>query len=115
MQSVHSFAPGAKILLVVCKSSNLNDLFAGVNYAKQHAGILFFSFSFLLLFIFSHSHPPLFLYLFYDKSDYISMSFGGPEGTYSASYDTTYLAGSTKSFFASTGDSGSAGKNKEYD
>ena len=43
------------------------------------------------------------------------MSFGGPEGTYSASYDTTYLAGSTKSFFASTGDSGSAGKNKEYD
>ena len=53
VQSVHAFAPGANILLVVCNSADLNDLFAGVKYAVQHAGILtpyFTCFLFLLVF-----------------------------------------------------------------
>jgi len=37
VQSVHLFAPGAKIVLVVCNSADLNDLMEGVQIAQQKA------------------------------------------------------------------------------
>jgi len=44
VQTVHSIAPGAKILLVVAKSSSLTNLFTAVNYAKAHADYVSMSF-----------------------------------------------------------------------
>jgi len=37
VQSAHAFAPGAKILLVVCNSASFSDLMVGVEYAKNNA------------------------------------------------------------------------------
>ena len=37
VQWVHAIAPGAKILLVEAKSTNIGDLMAAENYAKSHA------------------------------------------------------------------------------
>eukprot|EP00026_Physarum_polycephalum_P005970 Phypoly_transcript_06009.p1 GENE.Phypoly_transcript_06009~~Phypoly_transcript_06009.p1 ORF type:complete len:220 (+),score=37.87 Phypoly_transcript_06009:628-1287(+) len=70
-------APGAKIILVVCNSANLDDLLQGVQIAKQ-------------------------------KADYISMSFGGPEGDWISEFEPIFNS-TTDSFFASSGDSGFAG------
>jgi len=44
IQTAHSIAPGAKILLVVAKSSSLSDLFTAVNYGKAHADYVSMSF-----------------------------------------------------------------------
>jgi len=44
VQTVHSIAPGAKILLVVASSSSSSDLFTAVGYAKAHANYVTMSF-----------------------------------------------------------------------
>lgn len=77
VQSAHAFAPGAKILLIVCNSPSFSDLMIGVEYARNNA-------------------------------DYVSMSWGAPEDTFVHFYEGLF-EGSTTSFFASTGDYGSAG------
>src|SRR6185437_8249719 len=42
----HAMAPGARILLVECKSDSPKDLFAGVNYARKRRGVTVVSMSF---------------------------------------------------------------------
>jgi subtilase family serine protease len=77
LQSAHMFAPGAKLLLVVCNSNSFSDLLQGLSYAIAHA-------------------------------NYVSMSWGGAEAADMLPYDS-YFTGNSVSFFASTGDDGSAG------
>jgi subtilase family serine protease len=42
----HAMAPGARILLVECKSDSPQDLFAGVNFARKRRGVTVVSMSF---------------------------------------------------------------------
>jgi len=79
VQTVHSIAPGAKILLVVANSAGLLDLFAAISYAKLHATYITMSFG---------SPEGSWVY-FYDP-----INFAKSPGI---------------SFFASTGDAASAG------
>jgi len=44
IQTIHTVAPGAKILLVVASSASLDDLFTAVTYAKNHANYVSMSF-----------------------------------------------------------------------
>jgi subtilase family serine protease len=83
----HAIAPGANILLVEAHSSYLNDLLAGVDYARQQPGVVA-----------------------------VSMSWGGPESSGETSLDSHFatpsghiggsgLAGGV-TFVASSGDYG---------
>jgi len=79
VQGLHSFAPGATIILVVCNSNGFNDLFAGVKTAVTQG------------------------------AKYISMSWGGAESAALVSqFDSVFSSNPSVSFFASTGDGGSA-------
>jgi len=76
----HAIAPGAKILLVEANSSSLTSLLAGVDYARQQAGV-----------------------------SVVSMSWGSSEFSSEASFDSYFTtpAGHTPvSFVASSGDGG---------
>jgi subtilase family serine protease len=44
VQWVHAIAPGAKILLVLAKSTSINDLMTAVRYASQHSSYVSMSF-----------------------------------------------------------------------
>jgi hypothetical protein len=77
----HAIAPKAAILLVEAASSNLNDLLAGVNYARSAPGVVA-----------------------------VSMSWGGNDFAGETSYDsyfTTPAGHAGVTFFASSGDNGS--------
>jgi hypothetical protein len=53
IQSAHAFAPGARLLLIVCNSDSFNDLMTGVELARANAGILLlflYCFYFILFF-----------------------------------------------------------------
>jgi subtilase family serine protease len=76
----HAIAPGAKILLVEANSSNLGDLLAAVNYARQQSGVTT-----------------------------VSMSWGGGDFYGEANYDnyfTTPTGHVGVSFVAASGDNG---------
>jgi hypothetical protein len=75
----HAIAPGANILLVEANSSSLSDLLAGVNYARDAAGV-----------------------------SVVSMSWGGSEFSSESSFDsdfTTPAGHQNVTFVASAGDS----------
>jgi len=74
----HAIAPGAKILLVVAKSSGGNDLLAAVDYARGRANVVA-----------------------------VSMSWGGGEFSGESGYDSHFTSNQGITFFASSGDSGS--------
>ncbi len=80
----HAVAPGAKILLVEAQSSNVNDLLAAVNYARQQPGVTT-----------------------------VSMSWGSSEFSSEGSFDssfTTPTGHAGVSFVAATGDAGQSGE-----
>lgn len=79
----HAVAPGANILLVEASSSNLNDLLAGVNYARDVSSV-----------------------------SVISMSWGSSEFMGETQYDSDFTTPAGHigiSFVASSGDDGSPG------
>lgn len=78
-QWAHAIAPTAKILLVEAKSASGTDLLNAVNYARNRVGVVA-----------------------------ISMSWGGNEFSGESSYDSYFTSPSGATFFASSGDNGTA-------
>jgi subtilase family serine protease len=76
---VHAICPGCKILYIAAKSTSMTDMLAAVKYGAANA-------------------------------DYVSMSFGSEESQGIQTYERTFAQYYPKvSFFASSGDDGSAG------
>jgi subtilase family serine protease len=78
IQWAHAIAPGAKILLVEAKSSNVADLLAAVNYARGRADVVA-----------------------------VSMSWGANEFSGETAYDSYFTSTYGATFFAASGDNGS--------
>jgi len=77
--AAHLMAPAAKKLLVVANTNSLSDLFTAIQYATSQG------------------------------ANYVSMSWGGSEGTYVTTEDPILFgsaASASISYFASTGDTG---------
>src|SRR5207249_2295430 len=77
VQWAHAIAPNAKILLVEARSASGNDLLSAVDYARNRADVVA-----------------------------ISMSWGGSEFSGESGYDSHFTSSNGKTFFASSGDSG---------
>lgn len=74
----HASAPDAKILLVEASTSDFNDLFSAVNYAKNRPDVVA-----------------------------ISMSWGDSEHPWQVNYDSRFISSYGAVFFAASGDNGS--------
>ena len=77
VQWAHAIAPNAKILLVEATSNRDTDLLAAIDYARSRSDVIA-----------------------------VSMSWGGPEFSGEASYDSYFTSPYGAAFFASSGDSG---------
>jgi subtilase family serine protease len=81
----HAVAPAANIVLVIAKSSSMQDMFSAVNTAATISGV-----------------------------KVVSMSWGAPEFFGEATYDAVFAKYPSTVFFASAGDSGNNGSNQIY-